>query len=104
MNRTPQLAGNDWYFRDDHFPRWQLDAPDGMMEAIVERPQITLPGDHPIHLPLGWTWRNSWAGPGRWTFTKWRAMQAARDESIRLSAEEYQLQNTEYDDEADYEW
>lgn len=89
---------SDWTFRDDYFPRWQLSDADGMMLGIVERPVIELPGDHPVHIPLGWTWRNSFAGPGRWCMTRAAAMQAA-EVGAAIAASLPVLDYSEDDDE-----
>jgi hypothetical protein len=74
---------SDWMWRHENrdWRRWQLDAQDGMMLGIVERPHFEV-GGIVVEIPLGWRWRNSWAGSnGGWAPTKGGAMRKA--EAVR---------------------
>ena len=67
-----------WYRVPDRKPeRWQCDNEMGMMLAIVERGRA------------GWTWRNTWAGPGTPARTRDEAMQAAERGAYDAPDEEH---------------
>lgn len=70
---------NGWqWIHDGSWARLQLNARDGMMLGIVERPSFELWG-RIVTIPFGWNWRNCWAGPGRWSLSQDVAMAAAED-------------------------